>query len=420
MDQVNQFPTEAEQIYSRILDIDPKKYDQTRNHLDGFVSQLSPYITHGFLTLPLLRNALYSMHRPQDCYRFIFEMCWREFFQRRFARFGERSLFEESESRKTGLEYLNLLPQQILEANTGIKALDSGLNQLFESGYIHNHSRMWLASYITHFCRTDWKIGADLFFYHLLDGDLASNSLSWQWVFGTFSDKAYYFNQENINKYSPAVFSQKGTFLDMSYEEIYDLLFVKKQQLFEVGKRDVFAPVSDFSEIENDLMSEDGLLELIANYDQVIYFHEWMLNPALLEEIETESLAVFIIDRKFWEKYPASAKRFRFMVDLAKNIHDVKIFLGDPVTLFKKAALARHINRGSLKIISQEYFSDFTKSNFTSLKVGRNINFEVLPYPWLVPDSPPVPNRFSSYFRNIERSLFGDKFARAINPWKNN
>ena len=50
-------------------------------------------------------------------------------------------------------------------------------------------------------------------YYHLLDGDWASNALSWQWVAGSNANKKYYANQDNINKYFNS--SQKQTFLDV-------------------------------------------------------------------------------------------------------------------------------------------------------------------------------------------------------------
>ena len=67
---------------------------------------------------------------------------------------------------------------------------------------------------------TKWQAGAAWMYYHLLDGDLASNTLSWQWVAGTFSSKKYFANQENLNKYGNSQDRQFGTFLDKSYEDL--------------------------------------------------------------------------------------------------------------------------------------------------------------------------------------------------------
>ncbi|MGC8035725.1 FAD-binding domain-containing protein, partial [Salmonella enterica] len=74
-----------------------------------------------------------------------------------------------------------------------------------------NHARMWLASYVVHLRKVHWRAGADWMVGHLLDGDLASNHLSWQWVAGTGSHKPYLFNAENVAKYAPAEWHSPGT-----------------------------------------------------------------------------------------------------------------------------------------------------------------------------------------------------------------
>ena len=62
--------------------------------------------------------------------------------------------------------------------------------------------------------------GADWLVAHLLDGDLASNHLSWQWVAGTGSHKPYLFNAENVARYAPAPWHSPGSVLDTSYEAL--------------------------------------------------------------------------------------------------------------------------------------------------------------------------------------------------------
>ena len=69
-------------------------------------------------------------------------------------------------------------------------------------GYLHNHARMWLAGYVVHWRKVKWQAGARWFLQHLLDGDPASNNLSWQWVASTYSHKPYFYNRENVEKYS--------------------------------------------------------------------------------------------------------------------------------------------------------------------------------------------------------------------------
>jgi deoxyribodipyrimidine photo-lyase len=61
---------------------------------------------------------------------------------------------------------------------------------------------MWVAAFVVHFRRIRWQAGAAWFLEHLLDGDPASNNLSWQWVASTFSSKPYYFNRDNLEQFT--------------------------------------------------------------------------------------------------------------------------------------------------------------------------------------------------------------------------
>jgi deoxyribodipyrimidine photo-lyase len=76
------------------------------------------------------------------------------------------------------------------------------LAELFETGYLHNHERLWFAAYLCHFRGVRWQVGAALFRQYLLDGDIASNQCSWQWVESTFAAKPYFMNRENIERFS--------------------------------------------------------------------------------------------------------------------------------------------------------------------------------------------------------------------------
>jgi deoxyribodipyrimidine photo-lyase len=86
---------------------------------------------------------------------------------------------------------------------TGIAAFDYWMRELSETGYLHNHARMWAASIWIFTLRLPWQIGADHFLRHLLDGDPASNTLGWRWVAGLQTrGKTYLARASNIRKYS--------------------------------------------------------------------------------------------------------------------------------------------------------------------------------------------------------------------------
>jgi deoxyribodipyrimidine photo-lyase len=97
------------------------------------------------------------------------------------------------------------------EGRTGIDAFDHWAQELAQTGYLHNHARMWFASIWIFTLRLPWELGADFFLRHLLDGDPASNTLSWRWVGGLHTPgKTYLATAENIAKNTNRRFSPTG------------------------------------------------------------------------------------------------------------------------------------------------------------------------------------------------------------------
>ena len=181
--------------------VQPSRYAKTRNRLDGAVSGLSPYIRHGVLSLSEVRRAA-LVRSPSGATKFIQELAWRDYWQRVYGQIG-RGIWRDRGPYKTGLqarEYARDLPDDIANGVTGLACIDAFARELRDNGYLHNHARMWVAAYIVHWRRVRWQAGARWFLSHLLDGDPASNNLSWQWVASTFSHKPYYFNRQNVER----------------------------------------------------------------------------------------------------------------------------------------------------------------------------------------------------------------------------
>jgi len=206
---------------ARLAAVRPGEYARTRNHLDGAVTRLSPYLTHGLLTLPEVLGAVLQ-HRPglpvQN--KLVYEFGWREYFHHVWQHEGD-AIFESLHAGPLPEHaYARELPADLREARTGVPVVDQAVRMLYATGWLHNHARMWLASYTVHHRKVHWRTGADWMFGHLLDGDLASNHLSWQWVAGTGSHKPYLFNAENVARYAPQAWHSPGTVVDVSYEAL--------------------------------------------------------------------------------------------------------------------------------------------------------------------------------------------------------
>jgi deoxyribodipyrimidine photo-lyase len=90
-----------------------------------------------------------------------------------------------------------------LAGKTGIVGFDAWAQELVATGYLHNHARMWFASIWIFTLRLPWELGVAFFYEHLLDGDVASNTLSWRWVAGLQTPgKTYVARADNIAHYT--------------------------------------------------------------------------------------------------------------------------------------------------------------------------------------------------------------------------
>ena len=218
------FPPTREAALERLARLAPGPYARTRNQLDGAVSGLSPYLTHGLLSLPEAAQRVAARHRLRMEDKLAAEFGWREFFQHAWLHAGDAILRDMRPTLPWRGRYARELPADIREGRTGVAAIDAAVRVLYTTGYLHNHARMWLASYVVHLRKVHWRAGADWMWGHLLDGDLASNHLSWQWVAGSFSAKPYLFNAENVAKFAPAsarhAWDSRGSVIDDSYEAL--------------------------------------------------------------------------------------------------------------------------------------------------------------------------------------------------------
>jgi deoxyribodipyrimidine photo-lyase len=187
--------------------IDPVAYGQTRNHVGGAVTRLSPWIRHGVLGLAEVRDAaLARVRRPEEAEKLVSELAWRDYWRQVHAALGSGVATDvEGPALLPRRQPLDDVPDDVLAARTGLACIDAFVTRLHETGWLHNHERMWLASWLVHARGVRWQAGADWFLRHLLDGDPASNHLSWQWVAGTFAARPYLFNRENLERFTAGV-----------------------------------------------------------------------------------------------------------------------------------------------------------------------------------------------------------------------
>ena len=182
------------------------------------VSNLSPFIKKRIIHEEEVLNECLKVKKYEHIEKFIQEVFWRTYWKGWLEGRSEvwekykMSLNELVEQHKFGIRKKNY--DDAVNARTGIDCFDFWVNELIEFGYLHNHSRMWFASIWIHTLNLPWQLGANFFLKHLLDGDPASNTLSWRWVAGLHTQgKSYLANEDNINKFTQNRFKNKKNFI---------------------------------------------------------------------------------------------------------------------------------------------------------------------------------------------------------------
>ncbi len=300
--------------YSKVLEsislINPVTYSKTRNYLDGSVTKLSPYLTRGMITLPLVRDIVLEKYTLDDSYKLIQELAWREYFQKVWLAEKDDIFtdlrFPQESAKDTGL------PEAIIQAETNIMVLDGATHSLYETGYIHNHTRMSIASIVCNLAKHNWRDPSKWMYYHLLDGDLASNTLSWQWIAGTSRAKQYTTCQSLINHTSRT--NQSNTWLDFDREDFFTQPIPKILQ------------TSSNPSLKTDLPANESLS--LESSDTVYLYHPWHLDPTWRRNIP--GTRILVLEPSHFDKFPVSSKVIDFIIKCAKeNIPGVQIYIGE-------------------------------------------------------------------------------------------
>ncbi|MEN9994381.1 MAG: hypothetical protein RL762_1038 [Bacteroidota bacterium] len=351
------------EIYALIDQFDPVGYGKTRNYQNGGVSKLSAYLSRGIISTrqvyERLRERGFTLYEMEA---FLMELCWRDHSQRVWQ-YHDPQL--EARAAQHYIHNDQQLPTAILEANTGIQAIDDALRELKATGYMHNHLRMYLAALVCNHYGAHWRTAAKWFFGQLCDADAASNHLSWQWVCGANAPKVYYANQDNINKYTGS--SQKGSPLDTSYEELPALHIETSWQtpsyLFEPSR------------------TNTALIDTTLPTHLYTPYH---LDPNWRNTATANNILFW--DLQHWDNYPFSEAVFNWINDLAKvQIPNIQLVVGTWAELQSRLNLQ----------------NTFTKEHPLTAAYGVNVDQRA----WLWPLSEEKPGSFFNYWKKVQKQL---------------
>lgn len=226
-----EFPSSRQSALERLEEFlaEAPRYAARRNHvLPGHpqVSRLSAAIRHRLITEAEVVQATLRRHSFRAVEKFLQEVLWRAYWKgwlemrpqvwRGYVAAVQQGASSEEE-------------RAVAEGRSRSGVLNLFARELLETGYMHNHARMWWSSYWIHHCGLRWEHGADHFFRHLLDADPASNTLSWRWVAGLQTrGKTYLATAQNIGKYcAPEILEAAG---GVGFEEGVSARMVDEKQ----------------------------------------------------------------------------------------------------------------------------------------------------------------------------------------------
>ena len=212
-------------------------YSKNRNYDYGpknrsNVSHLSKYITHRVINEYDVINLALSEYSLSKIEKYVQEVFWRVYWKGWLEHRPQvwNDYYEYSDNNLNSEDY-----KKAIEGTTGIICFDDWVEELVNENYLHNHTRMWFASIWIFTLNLPWQLGANFFMRHLLDGDSASNTLSWRWVAGLQTiGKHYLATASNISKFTNNVHKPQNLNENappLNENKIYDLTDINYSNL---------------------------------------------------------------------------------------------------------------------------------------------------------------------------------------------
>jgi deoxyribodipyrimidine photo-lyase len=362
------FPVAYAEILRLVQRINPTDYAKSRNFSNGAVTRLSPYISRGVISLPEIFSTLQQRGiNVNKAEKFIQELAWREYFQRVWFNLGD-AIFSDLKNQQVPVDH-HQVPIALIKAQTGINAVDEAIENFYTTGYLHNHMRMYIAGITCNLGKAHWAAPAAWMYYHLLDGDLASNNCSWQWIAGSFSSKKYIANQENINRYFNS--GQQNTYLDTSYEKIFDQPVPAQFKATVPASFNTPLPASSTIVIDPEL--------------PVLLYNSYQLNVNWRRAEKANR--ILLLEPSHFSRFPVSERVISFVVQLAKeNIPGIQV--------------------ACMELQELPGIQQIKKVHSIEHPLTKHYPGEQDPYPWLIPAVSGYYPSFSAYWKKAAVHLY--------------
>ena len=366
-----------QEAIKRLNSIDIDQYNRNRHFINGAVSKLSPYFRYGCITLKEASDSVrYRFGMKAE--RFVYQLAWRDYWRRVWYDLGD-GIFSDIEEAKVPLGD-KLMPDFIRQGITGLPCMDGLIRDLMQEGYVHNHGRLWFAAYLVHWLKIDWREAADWFENYLIDGDKASNHLSWQWIASLFSSRPYFFNKENLARYTGEKYCANCKIncpFDASLEILNEKLFIRASPTPAKAQR-IAMPT-------RSALSTHKAVAVLVHDEMLSSAHPLLRKPMA---------KFFIFDDYLHGKWPL--KRLQFVADCLNEMQGVEVWIGDTSEILKERGVGQIITQNTPNLQQKSILEPFQISWQPELNfIDADISDQRL-------------KRFSRYWDKVGPELFGE------------
>ena len=266
------FPFTKSEVITNLINFSQNElhnYNSNRNFDNGAphknVSKISPYLRRRFISEEEVLRIVLKDHKIINIEKFIEEIFWRTYWK---GWLESRPWIYN--------QYKKYYEDQRIPKKTGINCFEQWKEELLDTGYLHNHSRMWFASIWIFTLGLSWQSGANFFKNNLLDYCPASNTLGWRWVAGLQTiGKPYIAKADNIKFFTNSRFYPKEKLNENYILNDIDFTNGKPKDFIKSNKKElkIYEGLGVIIN-NNDLSLHQLLKEKSIVYDCCLFFKE--------------------------------------------------------------------------------------------------------------------------------------------------
>ena len=357
---------EALEVLKNYVEKEITNYNSKRNFDFGplnreNVSCLSPYITHRLITEYEVTKKVLSKHPHQKVEKYIQEIFWRVYWKG-WLELRPKVWSDFIEDLKTIEENENY--QKAINAQTDIQCFNDWVRELKENNYLHNHTRMWFASIWIFTLNLPWQKGAEFFMKHLLDGDAASNTLSWRWVAGLQTKGKHYVAQAwNISKFT----NNKYQKVELN-ENALPLTDTREYKLKapEISKEDIGSDTLLF--FENDLNIESLKLKKYQNIFCIFLSNEKRKTKLDEKVINFKKKIIDDQTKRFPDIKVLEETKFEELAEKTKKFDIIYPSIGENLSFLKLIKKKKNLEYNFLVREGDEFCWQFSNKGYFNFK----------------------------------------------------